>query len=199
MSKQILIIEDEAIIANSIKIHLDRNGYQGRVVTDPAEARKAIETKRYDAIISDINLNSEVSGLDLIENNVGDEVPVIFLTAYSDVETMKRAERSVPYAYVTKPFSKDHLLVTLNLAIANHKKKFIHSPGDARPGNDIKLSRRELEILELMTQSRTTEEIADQLYISPLTVATHRKNIFRKTGAKSLIELVSLSVAYGWI
>ncbi|WP_461532021.1 response regulator transcription factor [Sinomicrobium sp.] len=199
MSKQILIVEDEVIIANSIKIYLDSNGYESQVVTNPIEAGEAIATNKYDAIISDINLNSEVSGLELIENNVGEEVPVIFLTAYSDIDTMKSAERLMPYAYITKPFNKDHLLLTLNLAIANHKKRFIHQITDANSALDIRLSKRELEILRLMTQSMTTEEIADQLCISPLTVATHRKNIFRKTGAKSLLELVSLSVAHGWV
>jgi len=199
MLKQILILEDEIIIANGIKLHLEKNGYKCEIATNSPEAEELMETHKFSAIISDINLNHKISGIDFIENHVGDSIPVVFLTAYSDLATMKQAELTLPYAYITKPFNKNHLLITLNLAITNHKKKFIHKQSNDIDAEGISLSKRELEILSLLSKSRTTEEISEELNISPLTVSTHRKNIFRKTGTKSILELISLSIEKGWI
>ncbi len=199
MLKQVLILEDEIIIANGIKLHLDKNGYECEIATNSPEAEELLETHRFSAIISDINLNHEISGIDFIEKHIGDSIPVVFLTAYSDLATMKQAEQTSPHAYLTKPFNINHLLITLNLAIANHKKKFIHNLPAGVNLEDVSLSRRELEILELVAKSKTTEEISNTLNISPLTVSTHRKNIFRKTGSKNVLELISLSIEKGWI
>lgn len=199
MLKQILILEDEIIIANGIKLHLDKNGYECEIATSSIEAEELMETHRFSAIISDINLNHEISGIDFIEKHIGESIPVVFLTAYSDLATMKQAELTAPYAYITKPFNKNHLLITLNLAIANHRKKFIHNLPAGIDIENISLSKREIEILELVAKSKTTEEISNILIISPLTVSTHRKNIFKKTGTKSVLELISLSIEKGWI
>ncbi|MBW7871677.1 MAG: response regulator transcription factor [Flavobacteriia bacterium] len=199
MKKQILILEDEIIIANGIMLHLNKNGYECEIATHPKEAEKLLETHQFSAIISDINLNNEISGIDFIEKHIGESRPVIFLTAYSDMTTMKQAEQSKPYAYLMKPFNKNHLLIMLNLAIANFRKKFIHQLPEDIDIENLSLSKRELEILNLVAKSKTTDEISEILCISPATVSTHRKNIFRKTGAKSLIELISLSIEKEWI
>ena len=199
MPKQVLILEDEIIIANGVKLHLDKNGYECEIATNSPEAEALLENHRFCAIISDINLNHEISGIDFIEKHIGDSIPVVFLTAYSDLETMKQAERTLPYAYITKPFNKNHLLITLNLAITNHKKRFIHNLPEDINIEELSLSKREIVILHLLSQSKTTEEISNELNISPLTVSTHRKNIFKKTGTKSIIELISLSIEKGWI
>lgn len=66
------------------------------------------------------------------------------------------------------------------------------------PSKEI-LTRREMDILLLIAQNYTSREIADLLYISPATVATHRKNIYRKTRASSALELVQLAIQKGWI
>jgi len=199
MTKQILILEDEIIIANGIKLHLDKNGYQCEMASNVKEAEELLETHQFSAIISDINLNDEITGIDFIEKHIGENLPVIFLTAYSDITTMKQAEETQPYAYLTKPFNKNHLLIMLNLAIANHRKKFIHNLPEEIDIQNLSLSKRELEILSLMAKSKTTDEISEILFISSATVSTHRKNIFKKTGTKSLIELISLSIEKGWI
>lgn len=199
MTKQILILEDEIIIANGIKMHLEKNGYECETAANATEAEELLETCQFSAIISDINLNNEISGIDFIEKHIGENIPVIFLTAYSDMTTMKQAEQTKPYAYLTKPFNKNHLLIMLNLAIANHRKKFLHQLPEDINFENLSLSKRELEILGLLSKSKTTDEISEILYISPATVSTHRKNIFRKTGTKSLIELISVSIEKGWI
>lgn len=200
MSKKVLILEDEIIIANSIQLHLEGNGYEVEIATDPETAEALFGEHAFDIVLCDINLNHEIDGISFVENVVQDVAPVVFLTAYSDLNTLKRAELTSPYAYLIKPFNKDQLLVTLNLSLVHARKKFLHASHRAPSAPDeIELTSRELEILKLLAQSRTTDEISAALFISPLTVATHRKNILRKTQARSLIELVSLAVEKGWI
>ena len=62
-----------------------------------------------------------------------------------------------------------------------------------------RLTRRELEILKLILQENSNAEIAAQLYISLYTVETHRKNILRKIGAKSMIGLARYAVLRGYV
>lgn len=200
MNKKVLILEDEIIIANSIQLHLEGNGYEVEIATDPETAEALFGEHAFDIVLCDINLNHEIDGISFVDNVVQDIAPVVFLTAYSDLSTLKRAELTSPYAYLIKPFNKDQLLVTLNLSLVHARKKFLHASHRVPSAPDeIELTSRELEILKLLAQSRTTDEISAALFISPLTVATHRKNILRKTQARSLIELVSLAVEKGWI
>ncbi|MGV3764186.1 response regulator transcription factor [Parapedobacter sp.] len=199
MKKKVLILEDEIIIANGIQLHLEGNGYDVEIATDPETAQTLFLEYAFDIVLCDINLNHETDGISFVENVVQNTAPVVFLTAYSDLGTLKRAELTCPYAYLIKPFNKDQLLVTLNLSLVHARKKFLHTNHRVRFTDEIELTGRELEILKLLAQSKTTDEISAALFISPLTVATHRKNILRKTQARSLIELVSIAVEKGWI
>lgn len=61
------------------------------------------------------------------------------------------------------------------------------------------LTRREMEILKLLAQNRTSQQIADLLHISCATVSTHRKNMLRKTGTSTVLELVQLALHKGWL
>lgn len=66
------------------------------------------------------------------------------------------------------------------------------------PSKEV-LTRRERDILHLLVQNKTSSEIAEALYISPNTVTTHRKNMLRKVKARSVLELVTLSLEKGWV
>ena len=200
MKKKVLILEDEIIIANSIQLHLEANGYEVEIATNPVDGQMLFEELPFDIILCDINLNHETDGINFVENVVKDSTPVVFLTAYSDLTTLQRAEVTSPYAYLIKPFNKDQLLVTLNLSLVHARKRFLHSlPSNTAIPDEIELTGRELEIVKLLAQSKTNEEISSTLYISPFTVATHRRNILRKTQARGLIELISLAIERGWI
>ncbi|MFA5619055.1 MAG: response regulator transcription factor [Weeksellaceae bacterium] len=199
MKKKILILEDEPIIANGLKMFLDLNDYECDVAHNAQDAENLIENQRYTAALCDINLKAKKTGIDFVKEHLDEFTPVVFLTAYADLKTMKEAELVSPFAYVVKPFDKNHLLITLNLAIANCRKKFIHQLPEDVEIEHIELSPREIDIIRLLSQSKSTQEIASELFISTQTVSTHRKNIFKKTKAKGILELISLAVEKGWI
>lgn len=65
-----------------------------------------------------------------------------------------------------------------------------------KENEETHLTQREIEILRMMEKERTNKQIADELFISERTVETHRKNIFRKTGASSLVGLIKYAYAH---
>lgn len=198
MKKNVLILEDEVITANNIRSFLNKNDYLAHIATKAEKAKELFEEKEIDIVISDINLSSGTDGVDFVREVIKGSVPVIFLTAYSDGATMKRTQDTLPYAYLTKPFNNNQLLLTLNLALANSKKRFLHYGNDSFD-REVDLTNREIDIVQQLAHGKTTDEIASVLNISPLTVSTHRKNILRKTNAGNIIELVSLAVEMKWV
>lgn len=200
MDVRILILEDEIIIAKSIKLHLETNGYHSEIATSPEEAKRLLEEHTFDLILSDINLRHDIDGISFAQQFVPERIPVIFLTAYSDLGTLQKAELVMPYAYLLKPFHKEQLLLTINLSIAHARKKILPSSISTNGNNgDVELSNREIDVVQLLAQGKTSAEIADILHISRDTVATHRKNIIRKTKCKNLVELLALAVDKGWL
>lgn len=199
MKRKVLIIEDEAVTANILKGFLQQHHYDAYVATCPELARTLLGRHRFDVVISDINLGKGINGIDFVKQLIKGIIPVVFLTSYSDSKTLKKAELSQPYAYLTKPFNDDQLLLTLNMAIVNSKKRFIHYQNNTINKHRVELTNREIEIVRLIAQGDTTDKIANTLHISPQTVGTHRKNIMYKTNANNVIELVSLAVEMNWI
>jgi len=124
---KVLIVEDEAIIALEIKKSLSQldltiNG----LVTSYDDAIKSIHKNKPDLILLDINLKNSKDGID-IANAVKDEsdISIIYLTAFSDENTIQRASRTNPIAYLVKPFKREDLTSTILLAIykLNNDKK----------------------------------------------------------------------------
>lgn len=200
MPETILILEDELIIARSIQLHLEANGYSAFVATAPEEAQQLIDHHDFDLVLSDINLQHRIDGISFVKQFVPHRTPVIFLSAYSDVQTLQEAELVMPYAYLLKPFHKEQLLLTIKLSLGHARKKIL--PVDMATRKDIdriELSNRELDIVRLIAQGKSSVDIADLLFISRETVSTHRRNILRKTGSKNALELSALALEKGWL
>ncbi len=120
----ILIVEDEAIIAETIKIQLQNFGYNVKgVCYNFNNALKAINETQFDVLITDINLGNgtdEKSGLQIAQL-VKDKknCPIIFLTAFSDIDTIKKASALLPSAYLIKPINAPNLFAAVQLAVNN--------------------------------------------------------------------------------
>jgi len=198
MKNKILVLEDDIVIAKSILIGLKNNGFEPQISTRFNAAAQLFEQNRFDAAICDINLNQTQDGIDFVKEIIKGKVPVIFLTAYSDINTIKRVEPTFPYAFLTKPFNNNQLILTLKLALKNSTKRGLIPQDAIQASTDFKMTSRELEIIEHMSLGKTTKEIADNLNISPLTVSTHRKNILGKTNAKNSIELIAIAKQMNW-
>lgn len=197
-SLRILLIEDVLIIAKDIKMTLEKDGYaQVEIVTNPNDARGSYASKDFDLIISDINLNADIDGIDLVkELCVYRKVPIVYLTAYSDAATVAKAEESLPFAYLLKPYNSNQLKLTINLATLNAKKEHQSIRYDGRNAELLNvLTRREREILFVLASGKMSKEIADILNIATSTVEKHKQNIKEKLELKTLGELVNFAVS----
>jgi len=121
--KRVLVIEDEAIIGIDVKESLEEFGYEviGPIV-NADEGIKAARNQKPDLVLMDIMLKSKLDGIDLATQiRTQLSMPVIFLTAHADRATLARAKVTEPYGYVLKPFKKDELRATLELAFYRYE------------------------------------------------------------------------------
>jgi len=120
---QILIVEDEIIIAEDIQIKLIKMGYSvPDIVSSGEEAIKKVKENNPDIILMDIVIHGNIDGIETVEKiHAFSDVPVIYLTAYADQNTLERAKITEPFGYLLKPFKERELLITLEMAIYKHK------------------------------------------------------------------------------
>jgi signal transduction histidine kinase len=124
---KILIVEDECITAMDIQNCLQNFGYNVPAIADSGEEAIALaETLKPDLILMDIILKGEMDGTAAAKYiSCRHQIPIIFLTAFSDEMSLQRAAMSAPYGYVTKPFEAQdlHIAVTMALTKRNLEKK----------------------------------------------------------------------------
>ena len=123
MNGKLLIVEDEPIVALDLQQEVEELGFEVIGLAESAdEALLAVEETRPDLALMDVRIVGSMDGIQtarLLRDAY--EVPVIFLTSYSDDETISRAAREMPYGYLTKPFQSRELKATLQVAL--HKAK----------------------------------------------------------------------------
>ena len=122
-STKIMIVEDEAVIAMDLRRQLIKFGYD--VVASAFSGGQAISeamAHKPDLIMMDIVLKGEMDGITAAQKITDSlDIPVIFLTAYSDVATLKRAKTVGAYGYLIKPFRPDELHSSIEVALYKHQ------------------------------------------------------------------------------
>jgi diguanylate cyclase (GGDEF)-like protein/PAS domain S-box-containing protein len=121
--EKILIVEDERIIALDLKKRLERFGYPApEIVSSGEEAISAAREYAPAIILMDIMLGGKTDGIDAAKTIQKEyNIPVIFLTAYSNEQTLERAKEAEPYGYILKPFKERELYTTIDIALYKFK------------------------------------------------------------------------------
>ncbi len=115
------VVEDELVIGRTILNTLDELGYShcGPAI-NYTEAIEMLEKDKPDLLLLDIQLSGKKDGIDVAEKlNDLYRIPFIFLTANSDGETIDRAKKVKPHAYIVKPFTKEELFAAIEIAFSN--------------------------------------------------------------------------------
>lgn len=120
---KILIVEDEAIVAQDIASCLTKMGYGVATIVASGEAAiVAARTTQPNLVLMDIMLKGEFNGIVAAEEIRSQlNIPVVYLTAYADDETLKRAKATLPFGYIIKPFKEQELKATIEIAISRHQ------------------------------------------------------------------------------
>lgn len=182
---QILIVEDDSLVAHDLKEILEEEGYEASIALRPGKALEILELSVPDLVILDINLENQVSGIDLAEHIQSryPGLPYIFLTANSDKNTIEKVKTTFPAGFVAKPFHKAQILSSVAIALSGSKPVFLQEKRSDFSTKQLKnavFSPREKEIIKFAVQGWPNKKIAGALFVSVNTVKFHMKNIFEK-------------------
>ncbi|PKL76121.1 MAG: hypothetical protein CVV27_11880 [Candidatus Melainabacteria bacterium HGW-Melainabacteria-1] len=116
----IMIVEDESIVAEDIRMTLESNDYEVcAVFADGESALAAAGRFKPDLILMDIRIEGQLDGIETARQIwEKHRIPIVFLTAHSDEATLERAKLSQPFAYLLKPFQERELCVTVEIALS---------------------------------------------------------------------------------
>jgi DNA-binding NarL/FixJ family response regulator len=161
------------------------------------EALKKIRNNQPDLIITDISM-PEMNGLEFIKilKNDFPKIKILVLSMFKNMQSYKDID-----GFLLKETDKSELIAVIN-GIVLQNQKFFDTTNDALEEFDFKktiLSIREKEIIQLIAQEYTTEEVAEKLFISKHTIEAHRKNIFFKLQVKNTAGLMSKAMHLGII
>jgi DNA-binding response OmpR family regulator len=206
---KILIVEDEAAIANLVRMNLAHAGYECTVAYSGTEGADRLAEGSFDLCIFDIMLPG-VDGYELLEYAKTLEIPVIFLTAKGETLDKVRGLREGAEDYITKPFEILELLARVENVLRRYHKVEqeldvcglhidIPSRSVSREGQEIDLTYKEFDLLLLFVRNQGValyrEMIYEQVWGSPYmgdsrTVDLHVQRLRKKAGLDHEIEAV---------
>lgn len=125
MKITILIVEDEPITARFITETLLENGYDiAGVARSADEARKLLAQYDINIVLMDINIKGKEDGIQFSRTLINEDIAIIYISAYSNLETIKEAACTMPYGFLVKPFKEVELLRVLILASSKLEAKY---------------------------------------------------------------------------
>ena len=118
LPKQVLIVEDEVITQRYLMNILDQGGVDAIECFDNGdEVLSVMKERRYDMVLMDINIKGAMDGIQLTKHILRmHRLPVVFISAYSDDETLDEVLELAPFGFVTKPFSSSEVLASVKIA-----------------------------------------------------------------------------------
>jgi len=202
---QIAITDDHELVMQGIESMLQKTDITviGKY-TDAATTLDALSSTQPDILLLDINL-PDINGIDLCKQLVKlyPELKIIALSSHDDTSFVKRILRNGAHGYLLKNTGKEELLEAFDTVLSgeqylqkNIQQKLLNQSLGTKKRNTLKpkLTRREKEVLAAICEEHTTQEIAEQLFVSPKTVETHRMNLISKLGARNSVGLVKIAM-----
>jgi FixJ family two-component response regulator len=195
----IFVIDDDPSVRKSLTRLLRASGY---VVEEYPSAEAYLRRAPYPGtgcIILDFKLEGK-SGIDLQRelNDMGHDIPIVFLTGFGDVPTSVRALKNGAGDFLLKPVDEAKLLEAVRQALDVHRKRYDEREKTRllRSSFDT-LTPREFEVMRWVLTGKLNKQIAGELGIAEKTVKVHRGQVMRKLGVDSVAELVRLAEAAG--
>lgn len=226
LNKNILIVEDETILAIGLECSLIDFGYEvSGIETSYEEAIKHAEEHLPDLVIMDIKLKGEKSGIDAAKTIWQKfKIPIIFLTSYSSEKVIQEAILTEPYAYLLKPYREKELKASIETSLYKHnyffKNKesinnsniiqlkhniaFNRSKGIiTKDQNTIVLTKNEIKLFEILTdylnESVSFDKISDYIWREPLFDIAKLRALVYRLKKKLGLDIIENVYEYGYI
>ncbi|MGB2894606.1 MAG: response regulator transcription factor [Anaerolineales bacterium] len=207
-SAKILVVDDEAVIRDSIADILRLHGYQVLTASNGIEGLEAIRQDIPEMIISDIMM-PEMNGYQFYQRVRSHSewlwIPFIFLSAKREGEDIRFGKELGVEDYLEKPIDAEDLLAAVigclkrfhQLEGSRQEEAKKHSIDKARGTPDfVPLTPRELDVLRSMVEGKNNAEIAEELVVEPSTIKTHVSNILSKLGVSNRVKAVRFALEH---
>lgn len=193
----VYVIEDDEAVRDSLRMMLESLGQKVETFPRADDFLKAYREEMAGCIVLDIRMPG-MNGMELQRklNAMNSILPIIFVTGHGDVPMAVEAMQQGAVDFIQKPYREQELLDKIQKAITL----------DTENRNELKevqkirercesLTPREQEVMDMMVDGKANKVIAIDLDISQRTVEIHRARVMEKMGAKSLAQLVRMSIA----
>jgi len=194
----VYIVDDDPDMRDSLLWLLKTVGLHAVTFASPAEFVRGFSGEGPACLVLDVRMPG-TSGLDLFEvlTARGVQIPVLFITAYADVQMAVRAMKLGAVEFLEKPFNGQVLLEKIQRAVEDDADRIAREANlqEVRARLD-KLTDKEREVLGMIRDGRPNKEIAARLEVTPRAVELRRASLMRKLGVGSLPELLRLTIGH---
>lgn len=200
MDMRVLLVEDDRVLAQSLKKFLEMNGIKVELAYSFSDAVDLLERKKYDLYVLDVNLG-DGDGIDLLEDlrRFKDDTPTIFISALTDIKNVTRGFNAGAEDYIKKPFDPEELVVRIKARIRKQEEELRYGDVFYREGRffkgkeEIELGEVQRNILHKLLRNRgrvvTKEELYDYM-VNPSSLAL--RVMINKLKKKTGIEIKSV-------
>jgi DNA-binding NarL/FixJ family response regulator len=211
MAIRLLLVDDHRLILEGIASYLEDDNNLELVggASNGIEALDLLKTSQVDLALVDISM-PHMDGIELTKRMTSEypETKIICLSMFNDNMNIKKMMNAGAKGYVLKNCSQDELKKAINTIVGGET---YYSPEvtetvmnalmnkKATSEFQIVLTDREVEVLQLIVQECSNQEISDKLFISARTVDAHKRNLLEKTGAKNVAGLVVFAINHNLV
>jgi two-component system response regulator NreC len=212
---KVIIAEDHKLVRCGIKLLLEADP-KIAVVAEAVSGAQVLEILKKkelpDLILTDLHM-PDTSGMELLKeirsNYPG--IRVIFLTMVEDDKVISEAFENGADGYLTKDISAEELLFAIDhiynggkyISATLSQRLFIKPLQTAQPkaaaATTLEFNRREIEVLDLISQGLTNSEMGEKMFLSKRTVEGHRRSLIEKVQCRNSAELIKFAVTHGLI
>jgi DNA-binding NarL/FixJ family response regulator len=208
---KVFVVDDHELFRNGVIMVLNRmeNTVVVGEAADGEDFLAKLNSIKPDIVFMDIKM-PKMNGIDATIEALKryPELKVIALTMFGEEEYLQKMINAGGYGFLLKNSSIDEIERAVNLVsqgkncysdelLSYFTKKYIKKTNLEE--DDIRLTRRELEVLELVAKGFSNQEIADKLFISRRTVDGHKANLIQKTGSKNIVDLLVYAIKKGLV
>lgn len=205
---EILIVDDHPMVIEGLKTLLgdDERVHVRTHFTNGTDTLGYLEKETADVILLDVNL-PDINGVEMVDKilDIRPKIGILGLSTYSEPSIINQMIKNGVKGYLLKNATADELVNAIsqvhqgNFYFGSEVQKILADSVAQEDKTLPKLTRRETHILRLIAEGKTTNTIAEELFISPLTVETHRRNLMQKLEVSNAASLIKLAVEHNLI
>jgi FixJ family two-component response regulator len=192
----VFIVDDDASIRHAMQLLLRTVKLSAEIFASADQFLDQYDVSRPGCLVLDIRMPG-LGGLELQDRllSMGSSMPIIFITGHADVPMAVEAMQKGAFDFIQKPFRDQDLLDRISEALSVDRRQRSEQEGRAEvEARFLKLTNREREVMELVVTGKPNKIIAYELGTSQRTVEIHRSRVMDKMQARSLAELVRMSL-----